>query len=57
MGMSGFRFFIRMSWKVNLARRWNRCVIIVWCLLMLSSMVASTFIRCRFAGAEWMKCG
>lgn len=51
------RFLIRMSWKANLARRWNRCAIIAWCLLMLPSMAASTSTRCRFAGAEWMKCG
>lgn len=56
-GHVGIRFLIRMSWKANLARRWNRCAIIAWCLLMLPSMAASTSTRCRFAGAEWMKCG
>lgn len=56
-GHVGIRFLIRMSWKANLARRWNRCAITARCLLMLPSMAASTSTRCRFAGAEWMKCG
>lgn len=28
-----------------------------WYLLMSPSMAVSTSTRCRFAGAEWMKCG
>ncbi|CAK5468057.1 Acetolactate synthase [Escherichia coli] len=57
MVTSGSRSLIRKNWKANLARRWNRCAIIAWCLLMLPSMAVSTSTRCRFAGAEWMKCG
>lgn len=56
-GHVGSRSLIRKNWKANLARRWNRCAIIAWCLLMLPSMAVSTSTRCRFAGAEWMKCG
>ncbi|XNM47182.1 thiamine pyrophosphate-dependent enzyme [Escherichia coli] len=41
-GHVGIQILIRMSWKANLARRWNRCAIIAWCLLMLPSMAAST---------------
>lgn len=54
MVTSGSRLLIRKNWKANLARRWNRCVIIAWCLLMSPSMAVSTSTRCRFAGAEWM---
>ena len=56
-GHVGIRISEPQELEAKLAEARSRCVIIVWCSLMLRLMVASMFIPCRSAAAAWTKCG